>query len=94
MTVGTNTACRDGLAAAAARAVARCRALAAPPFSDSPGMLFRAFLTPGHIATCIRLRDWMQEAGMSVRTDQAGNLVGRYAGSRDGPALLIGSHID
>ena len=31
---------------------------------------------------------------MSVRVDPAGNLVGRYEGERDGPPLLIGSHLD
>jgi len=36
----------------------------------------------------------MREAGMTVRLDPAANLIGRYDGARDGPALLIGSHID
>lgn len=38
---------------------------------------------------------WMEEAGMTVRTDAAGNIIGRYAGtSADAPALATGSHID
>ncbi|WP_103106688.1 allantoate amidohydrolase [Brevibacillus reuszeri] len=38
---------------------------------------------------------WMREAGMIVRRDELGNLIGRYEGTQpDAPALLIGSHLD
>ncbi|MGP1387340.1 MAG: Zn-dependent hydrolase [Thainema sp.] len=38
---------------------------------------------------------WMQEAGMIVRIDTAGNLIGRYEGKiPHAPALATGSHID
>jgi allantoate deiminase len=38
---------------------------------------------------------WMIAAGMSVRLDPLGNLIGNYAGTApNAPALLIGSHID
>ena len=38
---------------------------------------------------------WMKEAGMSVRIDTAGNIIGRYAGKFPQlPALATGSHID
>lgn len=38
---------------------------------------------------------WMREAGMDVRTDAVGNLIGRYeAASPDAPTLLLGSHLD
>ncbi|KKK39950.1 hydantoinase [Mesobacillus campisalis] len=38
---------------------------------------------------------WMREAGMIVRRDEMGNLIGRYEGiESEGPALLIGSHLD
>lgn len=77
-----------------ARAVARCRELAVPPYSDTEGGLFRAYLTPAHAAACRRIGEWMREAGMSVRLDPAGNLIGRYEGTNDAPLLLIGSHID
>ncbi|MGA7935057.1 MAG: Zn-dependent hydrolase [Kovacikia sp.] len=40
------------------------------------------------------VRSWMVEAGMNVRTDAAGNIIGRYAGWRAGAALATGSHID
>jgi allantoate deiminase len=37
----------------------------------------------------------MREAGMAVRIDAVGNVIGRYEGARDGlPALLLGSHLD
>lgn len=34
------------------------------------------------------------EAQLSVRIDAAGNLIGRKDGKMEGPAILIGSHID
>ncbi|WP_058308573.1 M20 family metallo-hydrolase [Gracilibacillus massiliensis] len=38
---------------------------------------------------------WMQEAGMTVRIDNAGNLIGRLEGENpDAPILMIGSHLD
>ncbi|HEY9642980.1 MAG TPA: Zn-dependent hydrolase, partial [Coleofasciculaceae cyanobacterium] len=37
---------------------------------------------------------WMQSAGMTVRIDAAGNIIGRYPGRLDLPALATGSHID
>jgi allantoate deiminase len=77
-----------------ARAVARCRLFGRPPFSDAADMLYRAYLTPAHTAARTQLAAWMAEAGMTVRIDPAANVIGRYAGSGDGPALLIGSHID
>jgi N-carbamoyl-L-amino-acid hydrolase len=36
----------------------------------------------------------MQQAGLEVRTDPAGNLIGRRSGSENLPVLLFGSHID
>lgn len=44
------------------------------------------------------VRDWfkkeMQEAGLSVRIDEFGNMFGRRTGKEDLPPLLIGSHLD
>ena len=38
---------------------------------------------------------WMEEAGLSIRIDPAGNLIGRWNGEEPGlPALVTGSHID
>jgi allantoate deiminase len=39
--------------------------------------------------------EWMYEAGMTVRRDELGNVIGRYEGTQpDAPALIIGSHLD
>jgi hydantoinase/carbamoylase family amidase len=35
-----------------------------------------------------------QEAGLEVRVDELGNLVGRRKGKKEKPSILIGSHID
>ena len=41
------------------------------------------------------LARWMREAGLQVRIDTAGNLIGRLQGlDPDRPALLTGSHLD
>lgn len=41
------------------------------------------------------VQDWMVEAGMSVRVDAAGNIIGTYAGEQEGvPTLATGSHVD
>jgi len=77
-----------------ARAVARCDALGVPPYSAAPDMLFRAYLTPAHLATQTLVGEWMVEAGMTARTDAMANLIGRYDGTRDLPPLIIGSHLD
>src|SRR5919202_947289 len=38
---------------------------------------------------------WMRDAGMTVRSDPAGNLIGRYEAERaDAPALLLGSRLE
>jgi N-carbamoyl-L-amino-acid hydrolase len=34
------------------------------------------------------------EAGLSLRTDAVGNLIGKRGGEREKPAILVGSHID
>ncbi|WP_080872650.1 M20 family metallo-hydrolase [Oceanobacillus timonensis] len=41
------------------------------------------------------ISEWMQEAGMEVRLDQAGNLIGRKEGTvPETKAIALGSHID
>jgi len=77
-----------------ARAVERCDLLGVAPYSDAPDLLFRAYLTPAYAETQRAIAGWMVEAGMTTRIDTAANVIGRYEGTDDGPALLIGSHID
>ena len=77
------------------RPVARCDALGVAPFSESSAFLLRPYLTASHRNALDLLGEWMIEAGMTVRLDPVGNLIGRYEGLTAGaPALLIGSHID
>ena len=53
-----------------------------------------AFTTEDLLARQL-IQSWMIEAGMTVRTDAAGNIIGKYAGRREGAAALAtGSHID
>jgi allantoate deiminase len=77
-----------------ARAIQRCDHLGVPPYSDTPDGLYRGYLTPAYIASQRAVAEWMADAGMTTRIDAAGNLVGRYAGTAGGPALIIGSHLD
>lgn len=73
--------------------MAQCDQLAT--ISEEPGRLTRRYLTDAHRRANAQTGDWMRAAGMSVRQDAVGNVIGRYAG-RDptAPALLIGSHLD
>ncbi|MFQ5931585.1 MAG: Zn-dependent hydrolase [Nitrospiraceae bacterium] len=45
-----------------------------------------------------RARDWlgkrMEEAGLQVRIDAVGNVIGKRAGKQDMPVIMLGSHID
>lgn len=63
--------------------------------SDSPEHYTRTYLTPAHQAAARQLADWMREAGMAVRVDAVGNVIGRYEGASAGAkTLLMGSHFD
>jgi N-carbamoyl-L-amino-acid hydrolase len=59
------------------------------------GSICRLAFTPEDLQARYLVQQWMVEAGMTVRTDAAGNLIGRYAGRYEyAPALATGSHID
>jgi allantoate deiminase len=78
-----------------ARAVERCDLLGRAPYSDMEDGLYRAWLTPAHRQALDVLAYWMRQAGMGVRIDPMGNLIGRYEGAQQGlPPLMIASHID
>ena len=65
--------------------------------SDSAENYTRTYLTPAHQAAARQLAAWMAEAGMEVRVDAVGNVIGRYASSGPhpgSPILLMGSHFD
>lgn len=77
------------------RPIARCNVLGAVPFSEDHDFLNRPYLTESHRKSLDLIRMWMIAAGMSVRLDPLGNLIGRYEGLQpNAPSLLIGSHID
>ncbi|MCO4864703.1 Zn-dependent hydrolase [Cupriavidus sp. WGlv3] len=66
-------------------------------FSDMEDGLTCAYLTPAHRSAQTRLAQWMEAAGMQVRIDAIGNVIGRYAADpalHDAPVLLTGSHFD
>jgi allantoate deiminase/N-carbamoyl-L-amino-acid hydrolase len=64
-------------------------------FSESDDGLTCSYLSPAHRATAARIRDHMLAAGLSVRTDSVGNVVGVLEGSAPGAArVLTGSHYD
>ena len=84
---------RGGLAAMAGLVLARCDQVAS--FSEETGKITRTFLCEPMRRLHGVLGKWMVEAGLVVRLDPAGNLIGRYEGQRPGlPVLAIGSHLD
>lgn len=63
--------------------------------SSASHELTRLFLSQAHRAAVDTVAGWMRQAGLSVRLDAVGNLIGRREGAQPGlPALLIGSHLD
>ncbi|WP_414663914.1 allantoate amidohydrolase [Horticoccus sp. 23ND18S-11] len=63
--------------------------------TDEPGKLTRTFLSPAMRRANARVGEWMRAAGLAVREDSVGNLIGRLEGSRPGAkTLLLGSHLD
>jgi allantoate deiminase len=75
------------------RIAARLAALAA--LTDDPGVITRLYLSPAHRRAADLVSLWMRDAGMSVRMDPLGTVVGRLDGPEpDAPVLYLGSHID
>ncbi|TXN03675.1 allantoate amidohydrolase [Methylobacterium sp. WL64] len=71
----------------------RLDALAA--ITAEPGAITRLYLTPEQARAEALVAGWMREAGLTVRHDAVGNLIGRLEGpDPGGPALVIGSHLD
>ena len=60
--------------------------------SEEPDRLVRRYATPAMREANELVGGWMRDAGLAVREDAAGNLIGR----RDGPGktLVLGSHLD
>jgi allantoate deiminase/N-carbamoyl-L-amino-acid hydrolase len=63
--------------------------------SDDPSALTVAYLTRAHQTAGAEIAGWMIEAGMQVRIDAVGNVIGRYAAADpEAPVLMTGSHFD
>jgi allantoate deiminase len=75
----------------AATVLRRCDEIAA--FSEESGRLTRRFATPALFQAGETVHRWMEAAGMTVRRDAVGNLIGRLADGQS-RTLLIGSHLD
>jgi allantoate deiminase len=73
--------------------VARAEVLAR--HSEEPDRLTRRYGTAALAEAGEAVEEWMQAAGMTVRRDAVGNVIGRLEGPDPaGPALLLGSHLD
>lgn len=78
---------------AAKKIMQRIHALA--KITDEPGCTTRTFASPAMRGVNELVGFWMREAGMSVRVDAIGNLIGHYDGEKAGAKiLLLGSHLD
>jgi allantoate deiminase len=76
-----------------AEVLARCDEVAL--YSEEPGRITRTFLSEPMRGLLERMRQWMHDAGLTVRIDAAGNLIGHYDGMRPkAPVLAVGSHLD
>ena len=63
-------------------------------FSEAgPGLTRRPF-TPEHKKANALIRNWMAKAGLAIRLDAAGTLIGRKPGPKGCQTFLIGSHQD
>ena len=63
--------------------------------SDEKKCLTRTFLSPAMGRANRVAGAWMQEAGLDVREDAFGNLIGRVEADRQGAkTLILGSHLD
>src|SRR5437667_4597461 len=77
----------------ARRVMQRLDALA--KITDEPGRLTRTYGSPAMRRANKLVASWMRAAGMTVRTDAIGNLIGRYPGTHAKPeTILFGSHLD
>lgn len=73
------------------RVLQRCDELAS--ISSLPDGIRRVYLSDEHRRANALVWGWMKEAGLTVRVDEVGNVVGRL-GDASKPTLLIGSHLD
>ena len=64
-------------------------------FGETPEGMDRLAFSPADVASREYTMGLMREAGLDVRIDTGGNIIGRRAGSDDSlPAIALGSHTD
>ena len=62
---------------------------------ETPDGMQRTAFSPADVEGRRYVMDLMAEAGLRVRMDPAGNIIGRREGSdRQAPAIALGSHVD
>jgi allantoate deiminase len=74
-----------------AKVMERCEALGR--VSEEPNLLVRPYGSGAMRRANDTVASWMRDAGMTVRRDAIGNLIGRYEGTGD-KTLILGSHLD
>ena len=62
--------------------------------SDEREATTRTFMSPAMRRANAVVGGWMRRAGLAVRVDPTGNLIGRAGGARNARTLLLGSHLD
>lgn len=76
-----------------AQILQRCEVLS--HCSDVPGQIHRLFLSPATRTVHRYLTEWMQEAGLEVRTDPIGNLRAvKRSSNPKARTFMVASHID
>ncbi len=78
-------------ARSAATVMERCDLLAG--ISEEPSLVFHPYGSRAMRRVNDTVASWMRDAGMTVRRDAIGNLIGRYEGTGD-RTLILGSHLD
>ena len=79
----------------AERLEARLKALAEIGKAEQGGGWIRPAYTPQYTQARDLVASWMEAAGMKVRVDAIGNLIGRLEGDDpSAPVVAMGSHID
>jgi allantoate deiminase len=87
------TVAASTIAALAMQAIARCNQLAQQ--SEHDGALTRTFLSQPMQQVHVLVRQWMETAGLEVRIDAIGNIIGRKTSAAShAKTLIIGSHLD
>jgi allantoate deiminase len=71
------------------------RLLTLGQFGQDGGIYYRTPFTAAETAAVDRVAEWMREAGLAVRRDAVGNVIGRVEGrDRSARVVATGSHLD